>query len=94
MAAVQNPHWSAWVCWNARWGGCSGSASPASPSTVRSERPSAWIASIRHERIGSPSSCTVQAPHTPCSHPTLVPVSPAWWRMKSDSSVRGSTSPW
>ena len=49
---------------------------PASPSTVVSERPSACTASIRHARTGSPSSCTVQAPHTPCSQPTWVPVRP------------------
>ena len=46
-------------------------------------RPSAWTASIRHERTGSPSSCTVHAPQTPCSQPTFVPVRPASWRMKS-----------
>ena len=35
----------------------------------------------------------MHAPHTPCSQPTFVPVRPASWRMKSDSSVRGSTRP-
>ena len=40
-------------------------------------RPLAWMASIRHARMGSPSSWTVQAPHTPCSQPTCVPVRPA-----------------
>ena len=34
----------------------------------------------------------VQAPQTPCSQPTWVPVRPASWRMKSESSRRGSTS--
>ena len=48
----------------------------ARPSIVRTSQPSAWTASVRHERTGSPSSCTVQAPHTPCSQPTFVPVSP------------------
>ena len=34
----------------------------------------------------------VQAPQTPCSQPTCVPVSPRRWRRKSVSSSRGSTS--
>ena len=38
-------------------------------------------------------SATVQAPHTPCSQPTWVPVAPSWWRRKSVSSMRGSASP-
>jgi hypothetical protein len=63
-----------------------------SASTVRTDRPWAWMANMRHERIGSPSICTVHAPHTPCSQPTCVPVSPASWRMKSESSSLGSTS--
>ena len=65
---------------------------PARPSTVRIACPSACTARIRHERTGSPSSWTVQAPQTPCSHPTWVPVRPASWRMKSESSSRGSIS--
>ena len=35
--------------------------------------------------------CTVQQPHTPCSHPTCVPVSWSSWRRKSLSNSRGST---
>ena len=38
--------------------------------------PSACTASIRQERTGSPSSRTVQAPHTPCSQPACVPLRP------------------
>ena len=33
-----------------------------------------------------PSMLTVQAPHTPCSQPTWVPVAPNWCRRKSVSS--------
>ena len=69
-----------------------GPAPGASPSTVVSSWPSACTASIRQERTGSPSSSTVQAPHTPCSQPTWVPVRPSSWRRKSESSRRGSTS--
>ena len=36
----------------------------------------AETANIRHDRTGRPSTSTVQAPHTPCSQPTWVPVSP------------------
>ena len=60
------------------------SAAGARPSTVVTSAPSAWTASIRHERTGSPSSRTVQAPQTPCSQPTCVPVRPSSWRRKSD----------
>ena len=34
----------------------------------------------------------VHAPHDEVSQPMLVPVSPAWSRMKCTSRVRGSTS--
>jgi hypothetical protein len=46
----------------------------ASDSTVSISAPSACTASVRHERAGRPSSSTVQAPQTPCSQPTWVPV--------------------
>src|SRR5689334_24707326 len=45
-----------------------------SPSTVVILDPSAWNANSRQERTDSPSSRTVQAPQTPCSQPTWVPV--------------------
>ena len=51
----------------------------------------AVTANIRQERIGSPSTSTVQAPQTPCSQPTWVPVSRRSWRRKSDSSRRAGT---
>ena len=47
------------------------------PSTVSSSWPSACTASIRQERAERPSSKMVQAPHTPCSQPRWVPVSPS-----------------
>ena len=53
----------------------------AMPSTVRNSWPSACTASIRHERAERPSIGSLQAPHTPCSHPRCVPVRPGWWRM-------------
>ena len=66
--------------------------SSASPSTVSTSAPSACTASMRHDSAGRPSTSTVQAPQTPCSQPTCVPVRPSSWRRKSESSVRGSAS--
>src|ERR1051325_9432262 len=56
------------------------------------EWPSAWTANIKHERADSPSNRMVQAPQTPCSQPTCVPVRPSSWRRKSLSNKRASTS--
>jgi len=73
---------------------CTGDRVPSgsvSPSTVVISAPSALTASRRQERTGAPSSRTVQAPHTPCSQPTWVPVSCRSWRMTSDSSRRAGT---
>ncbi len=44
------------------------------PSIVVTSPPSTVTAKSRHERTASPSSSTVQAPQTPCSQPTWVPV--------------------
>ena len=71
--------------------GCSLSPS-ARPSTVRICLPAACTANMRHERTGSPSISTVQAPQTPCSQPTWVPVCPQSSRMASASVRRGSTA--
>src|SRR5690606_21950776 len=49
-------------------------------------------ANTRQERIGLPSTMTVQAPHTPCSHPTCVPVRPQSSRRVSASVLRCSTT--
>ena len=88
---VQKPHCSAWCL---RKDFCSGvrSSSFDRPSTVTTFAPSACTASIRQERTASPLTSTVQAPHTPCSQPTWVPVSRRWWRRQSASVRRGSTS--
>src|SRR2546428_3825623 len=95
IPGVQKPHCSACA---SRKAACRGwrSAPPPGvrPSTVVSSTPSACTASIRQERTGSPSSSTVQAPHTPCSQPTCVPLSPRSWRRKSLTRSRGSTSRW
>src|SRR5579884_2671617 len=92
MPGVQKPHCR--PCWsqNACWIGCS-SAPFASPSTVSSSAPSACTANIRQERTVRPFIKIVQAPQTPCSQPTCVPVRRRSSRMKSTSSLRGSQLP-
>ena len=48
--------------------------------------------SSRHAAHAPPSTSTVQAPQTPCSQPTCVPVRPRSSRMKSASERRASTT--
>ena len=82
MPGVQKPHCSALRSWNAF---CSARSSSDRdrPSIVSTRQPSACTASIRQPRTMSPSTRTVQAPHTPCSQPTCEPVSPSSSRRKS-----------
>src|SRR5258708_29110683 len=54
--------------------------------------PFACAARMVHALTALPSISTVHAPHCPVSQPTCVPVSVRLLRMKSTSSVRGSTS--
>src|SRR5215217_327414 len=53
------------------------------PSIVLTARPWAWTASMMQERTACPSTCTVHAPQTPCSHPKCVPVRSRSSRKKS-----------
>src|ERR1700760_211572 len=73
--------------------GCS-AAPCARPSTVLTFLPFVCTANIRHERTGAPSTSTVQAPQTPCSQPTCVPVRPQFSRIVSANVLRCSTSTW
>jgi hypothetical protein len=82
MPAVQKPHCSAW------WRLKAACRSPIRPPSLGQPfdgltRPSTCTASVRQARCATPSICTVQAPHTPCSQPTWVPVAPSSWRRKS-----------
>jgi hypothetical protein len=43
-------------------------------------------------RVGTPSMCTVQAPHCAMPQPYLVPVSPSCSRSTHSSGVSSSTS--
>src|SRR5437868_6246337 len=69
----QKPHCSEPFSSNAFWMGWRRSC-VASPSIVRTSRPSACPASIRHEFTSLPSTITVQAPQSPTSQPSLAPV--------------------
>ena len=61
------------------------------PSMVVTDEPSQATAKVMQERCGAPSTSTVHAPHTPCSHDRWVPVSPSSRRTKSPRCIRGST---
>src|SRR5579863_3391680 len=63
------------------------------PSIVSTAAPSHCTASTRQPRTTSPSTSTVQAPHTPCSQPIWLPVSARSSRRKSTSVWRASTRP-
>ena len=54
--------------------------------------PSAALTGTTQERTGSPSMCTVQAPHCATPQPYLVPVRPTCSRIAHSSGVSGSTS--
>src|ERR1700741_5262535 len=54
--------------------------------------PSTADSGSEHERIATPSTWTVQAPHWAMPHPYLVPVSPSVSRSTHKSGVSGSTS--
>ena len=46
------------------------------PRRSSTARPATWPTGTRQAQTGSPSSSTVQAPQSPASQPTLVPVRP------------------
>ncbi len=52
--------------------------------------PSCMAARVMQDNTRRPSMWTVQAPHSPRSHPFFVPVNPTPSRNASSSVVRGS----
>src|ERR1700730_9166230 len=91
MPGVHAPHWAApWrtndFCFTT-WSG----ARAESPPTVVTSRPSICPAAIRQAQTGSPSTRTVQAPQSPASQPTLVPVSPRCSRSTLERRSTGET---
>ena len=67
-------------------------ARPERPSTVVTSWPSACAAETRQEQTGCPSNKTVQAPQSPASQPTFVPVRPKRSRRTRDSRSAGGTA--
>ena len=54
--------------------------------------PSAALTGNEQERVGTPSICTVQAPHCAMPQPYLVPVRPTFSRIAHSRGVSGATS--
>ena len=76
IPGVQKPHWTAPCSRKDCWIGWRLPSGFASPSTVKTSLPSIPMASVRHDSTGSPSTRTVQDPHSPMPHPYFAPVSP------------------
>ena len=74
---------------------CSAASVPSPsprPSTVSTARPATWPIATRQAQTCRPSSSTVQAPQSPASQPTLVPVRPRSSRSAAASRVTGGPS--
>src|SRR2546426_12364344 len=54
--------------------------------------PTTAATGVTQERIGRPSRCTVQAPHSATPQPNLVPVSPMTSRSTQSRGMSGGTS--
>ena len=88
MPPVQKPHWTPWWRTNSACNGLSALGIRSQALDRLDGLPSACTASIKHPRTASPSTSTVHAPQTPCSHPTCVPVRRSCSRRRSTSVVR------
>ena len=53
--------------------------------------PLACETGVTQDRVGDPSTCTVQAPHNPAPQPNFVPVSASVSRNTQSSGVSGET---
>ena len=93
MPGVQMPHcaapWRGRTPAGARRRGCA-AAGPRRSTTARARRPAP--AGTRQAQTGAPSSSTVQAPQSPASQPTLVPVRPSCRAGGLDSRVAGEAA--
>ena len=63
----------------------------ARPSIVVTRFPFASATGSEHERTGSPSTWTVQAPHCAMPQPYFVPVSPTTSRSAQSSGMSSGT---
>src|SRR5881396_2826303 len=62
------------------------------PSTVLISRPAISTGRARHDSTGSPSTSTVQVPHSPSSQPCLVPVKARSSRKTSSKVLCGANA--
>src|SRR5580658_6736540 len=62
-----------------------------SPSIVVTLLPSTCETGVEHDRVATPSTCTVQAPHNPAPQPNFVPVSSSVSRNTQSNGVSGAT---
>ena len=54
--------------------------------------PAPALIGVTQDRIGCPSRCTVQAPHSAIPHPNFVPVMPSTSRSTHKSGMSTGTS--
>src|SRR3990170_8737704 len=90
MPEVQNPHCTAHFSTKSRCKGLRPST-VARPSMVVTARPSQSTAKSRQAFIETPSTRMVQAPHSPSSHPRLVPVSSSTSRSRVRALISTGT---
>src|SRR5688572_1623862 len=63
-----------------------------SPSIVVMDLPATLSTGVTHERVGTPSTCTVHEPHMALPHPYFVPVIPSVSRSTQRIGVSPATS--
>src|SRR3954451_695800 len=61
-------------------------------SMVVTYAPSTLSTEVMQDRVATPSTCTVQAPHSAMPQPNFVPVIPSTSRSTQSSGVSSSTS--
>ena len=88
MPGVHIPHCAAPYRCKACWSGLR-APSFAKPSTVWTSWPSNCPAAVKQAKRCSPSMRMVQAPQSPASHPTLVPVRPSSYLKTSEVRETG-----
>ena len=65
---------------------------PEAPSIVVTDFPATELTGVTHDRMGVPSTCTVQAPHSAMPHPYFVPINLAFSRMAQSRGTSGRVS--
>jgi hypothetical protein len=87
----QEPHCGTPLSSQAFWILAPAAVAPITSIVLTSESPMLSI-DVMQERVGAPSICTVQAPHSAMPQPNFVPVIPSTSRKTQRSGVSPSTS--